>query len=484
MSIRYGLSSLVYVGLAFLLSLSCSSTFAQGPDNLTETFLSSDGLFSFKYPSGWVVSEQDGGMILLTDNEAMLATDNRENMLPDHTLIIILPLGKEFFANAEGNLSQSEILSRLTEDFSTDRATIDTPVEVRIGDYSAVQSFVSEPQVHSLFLVVSIGMDELIFASLSTAPGQIVDFEPVFTSVIETFSYQPGETIDGQVIWQKQNLTDEVGIYRDIAIDLDGSIYIANNKGEVIILSQQGDLQQIVKTTAGRGLRGLAIANNGTIWITDLQNNRVYQIDTTGDILMELNPNAPMVNPNADLLPIVVEIGPEDNILIYAVDSNQIFNTTAYVQVWSQEGIFIESFQIAEGDLLLLQSSRIVLGEDLILFISDNIDYLDMEGNQLKNNLIDDTITSRWLIPPDVALRDDGTILMTGSDSPILLFDRNGNLGGYFGRQQPRSKEEAPFEPGEFRSPIGIAVLPNGDVVVIDTNMTYSQVVRISFGGS
>ena len=92
MNRRPGLDLLVFVTLLFLLSLTPGSAFAQVSEGLNETFLSSDGLFSFKYPSGWAVFEQEGGLIFLTDSEPLLLDDNREPMLSGHVFLSSCPL--------------------------------------------------------------------------------------------------------------------------------------------------------------------------------------------------------------------------------------------------------------------------------------------------------------------------------------------------------------------------------------------------------
>lgn len=73
--------------------------------------------------------------------------------------------------------------------------------------------------------------------------------------------------------------------------------------------------------------------------------------------------------------------------------------------------------------------------------------------------------------------------------SPIYHFAPDGTLLGRFGESQyalgeiDLGQEDFPaFEPGQFFEIRGLAVLSDGDVVVVDNNPSFVQVVRIRFG--
>ena len=68
-----------------------------------------------------------------------------------------------------------------------------------------------------------------------------------------------------------------------------------------------------------------------------------------------------------------------------------------------------------------------------------------------------------------------GTVFKFAEDETLISsygMPQTSNADGVFGE----------FAAGEFFEPVGLAVLSNGDLIVADSNFTYSQIVRLRFG--
>lgn len=72
----------------------------------------------------------------------------------------------------------------------------------------------------------------------------------------------------------------------------------------------------------------------------------------------------------------------------------------------------------------------------------------------------------------------DGTI-----ESAIYKFDADGQLLGQFGTAQQRMDWSAAFEPGDLSFTVALSALPDGQLLISDSNSAYNQLVRVDMTG-
>jgi uncharacterized protein (TIGR03663 family) len=168
--------------------------------------------------------------------------------------------------------------------------------------------------------------------------------------------------------------------------------------------------------------RGIAVANDGTLYIADSGNHRVLHITSNGELLHEWGSGGDFSSQTG------MDVGYFNQPWGLAVDGD------GYVYVADTWNHRIQKFT-AEGSFITAWG--------------------------YFNNLITDPF-GMWG-PRDIVLDQDGFLLVSDTGNKrITIFDTDGHFINQIG--------EAGFLPGQFDEPVGLAISPNtGDLFVADT---------------
>lgn len=165
--------------------------------------------------------------------------------------------------------------------------------------------------------------------------------------------------------------------------------------------------------------RALAIANDGTIYVTDSRNHRVLHLDLEGNTLQE----------------------------------------------W---GTFADGASIPIGDGTFNEPWGIAIGPDGSVYVTDTwnhrIEKFTANGRFIKawGTFGQGETPEAFYGPRGLAVDAQGRVYVTDTGNKrIVVFDADGNFITQFG--------SAGFDPGQFDEPVGVAVDKNGSVYVVDT---------------
>lgn len=483
--------AIAIIMVVVLLSVAPLPSKAQDP--LTETFTTSNGTFSVEYPADWAVVEADDA-ILITNNEAAIQQGPGDGefvallLLPPDLddLLINFGIDSGFGANVVGNL----LISVVESGFDV---TYDSQEFLTIGEKSAVRyDFISTDYDYlSLLLVdaqpqVVIGM--VIFANGNT------DFMPSLNAVAQTMSYAPDPSAapTTEIVWHVQEPisteSDEFGELGGLSVASDDTIYVAGGtRGIFVIDPADGsviDTFDIINpsTDENATIVDVAVGGDDVLWAIDNISGTVYMLDTTegnlGDILLtfegDFEPGSPSqiaFDPNST----------QNNIYLFATTSND-GEFRGEIQVWNGAGELVDQFFTTLDEDVEAGLPRYAANTSMAIGPDGNIYLMDLFGDARVfatdgTRIEDYPFLVRAANTTALYVDDAGDLYFASLNGQIYRFDNDANFVSTFGE---KFGEQGAFEAGLFFAPTGIAVLSDGDVIVIDHNLEYSQIVRIS----
>ncbi|RIK42280.1 MAG: hypothetical protein DCC58_11200 [Chloroflexi bacterium] len=223
----------------------------------------------------------------------------------------------------------------------------------------------------------------------------------------------------------------------------------------------------------GGGPGGIAIGEDGRVYVADTWNHRIQAFSPEGAFLFawgtffdaQDDPNAAALSPGQFYGPrgIVVHDG-----LVYVTDTGN-----ERVQVFTLDGQFVRMFgATGSGDGQLLEPVGIAVTDDGTVLVADShnarIARFTSEGEWLAPWPVQEWLSQRFF-EPYLALGPDGTLYATTSSlGAILALDADGT---------PLLPPVAP----ELRQPFGIAVSLDGRQLLV-TDATVNAVIRVPIG--
>lgn len=182
----------------FLLLVPISSVLAQTPEQL---FTSQDGMFSFKYPTGWLVEtvnadQGPAGMSFVVDN---LPLEGRFENPDGLSIQIYFPQQRAAFAAVGGGTTPVQILNRAKNLMSITPTTPqaqDQIIEFTVNGLPAarltIQYSAAGIDVSMMEVVLDVGNDYLVIANVTSFKGGITTirkYESVVVAIAETIRY-------------------------------------------------------------------------------------------------------------------------------------------------------------------------------------------------------------------------------------------------------------------------------------------------------
>ncbi|MDE3076396.1 MAG: NHL repeat-containing protein, partial [Chloroflexota bacterium] len=257
---------------------------------------------------------------------------------------------------------------------------------------------------------------------------------------------------------------------RGVAVAPDGSLYVAdmdNNRIEKFDVNGKFLLKW---GSTGKGVgefaspSGVALDQHGNLWVTDLWNHRVQEFDRDGKFLLEFGVFAAATgkaSPGGFFGPRGVAISPQGD--VYVTDTGN-----KRVQKYSPQGTLVTMWgQPGTGPGQFGEPIGIAVDQEGNVYVADTwnrrIQKFDANGAfqaQISVGSWPGAQTSYG--EPFLAIEPNGTILATDPlRARVLAFSATGSLQQAWGGSGN--------DPSSLAAPTGIAVEPNGQVLVSDT---------------
>lgn len=192
--------------LAGLLITACSPTpsnTASGTPTLDQTYTSSDGTLTFRYPTGWVTRESEGQIFLGTNAEVLESTSSSAPATPGQfaAAIIVFPTASVAGLGAEAGpldvvSAFAPFLSGASETAGdTTPPVFGNPTAITIGSRRAAR--VEGASGADQALLIALELESGVFAILAggSAPGELTRFEPMLLAIAETMQYSAAAPI-------------------------------------------------------------------------------------------------------------------------------------------------------------------------------------------------------------------------------------------------------------------------------------------------
>lgn len=471
--------------LVLLLSLSVipqigGNLSAQEP--LTQTY-DKDGL-SFQYPDGWQLYELNGIVGFSNDSNFRLGWDVTE--MQDGKILIAI-IGPRLIAAIPtffpSDATIEERIQLLIEQFSTMNEDFQ-PIPVQIGGLQGISYFEGEVEAqHQLIHFVLFGNGGEFMLSARIA-GDYALYEDLLMSILETLHYDSSQTVvRGEVIWQWQQEWEQYhlvkpGFLGDVAIGPAGSIYIADTSA-IRVFSADGSMLPALYPRTIDNVRievsDVAVSQSGVIWVADKPAQKIFYLDEFGSWLELTRRASDQARPDGQL---EIEIGPHNRLYVYSERLNSSNERVGVLQIFEENrAIFSEAILHEDQDTRLSNNPQLSIG-------LEGHFYLHSVGLEMIEFALDGTTVRRFgfdILAQVGAIGPDGSFYLW--NGPVYRYDAELRYLQQFGEKQPLPLSPAadmpPFEAGQFYNVRGMAVAPNGDLIVADINNTYAQVVRI-----
>lgn len=254
----------------------------------------------------------------------------------------------------------------------------------------------------------------------------------------------------------KENLQGELNQPAGVAVDNNGDIYVADTlNSRIVVFDSSGAVRAVFgKQGQGEGELNMPMAlavdsANDKVYVADSSNYRIQVFKISGVFLAAIDLNKNQAKDEQEVRPIGIAVAPGGNIYISDADNN-------YIRGYSPDGkevVKFGGFGSEPGKFCI--PVGLYVDKENRLFVVDMNNYrvqvLDLEGNFLfKLGEAGDT-TGTFAKPKDVCIDEDGFIYVSDSSHLVVqVFDKEGKFVSLIGAEK---------DPGrQFASPFGLAV--------------------------
>ncbi|MBN2055559.1 hypothetical protein JW905_11585, partial [bacterium] len=244
---------------------------------------------------------------------------------------------------------------------------------------------------------------------------------------------------------------------RDIDIDSEGNIYVVDfqnyriqkfdSRGELVLLwGEQGNELKQFKDPCG-----IAVYD-GKVYVADTWNNRIQVFHANGDWLSSFDGGA-----GGFFAPRGITI--DDSGRVYVCDTGN-----GRIQIFNSEGLFIRAIASkGSGDNQLHEPCGITLDAARRIYVADSgnhrVQIFGFDGGLIRSIPIPE-LEGPVQEPYIEFDREDGFYLTIPNSNKVLHYSSDGTRLG----EADKTPEH------NFSSPTGLAMAPNGDIVVMDMN--------------
>lgn len=461
-------------------------------DPLTQSFTNRRGTLTVDYPAEW----QAGNfleMVILTNQAGSVSP--MQPPIPAGVIIVTIgawPLEDE----TSFEDLQAEFLEIQTSEIEeTEQAIVyETSESIEIGDKPAYSLVGANGETASYVLLIDLGNQTFLTVLAATPIGEMDAFLPTIDAIAEATQYNPPpeSVVTGSVIWQQMDSIDYDGEQfaepGKVAIGPDDTVYIADKRrGNIVIMDDAGSLLGFIDPFSDRReIKDLTVAPDGTLFIVR-GDQKVYHVDQSGNILAEWGEGGQESGQFGSYSPIAIEITPNGNLAVFDRNSEPDGTTYERVQIWDTSGNLLNEFRPVHEDGTGFFTSNLAVGPDGSI-------YLESFGGTVSRFSQDGTLIMRDIgvrkLPSTsfgaIAVGPDGFLVVaTAYEGIIYQFDAEGNYLREFGQRWVAPENDdttpTPFAEGEFYLLEGVGVLSNGDIIVVDNNFSYWQIVRFTF---
>lgn len=289
-----------------------------------------------------------------------------------------------------------------------------------------------------------------------------------------------------------------------VAVDADGRVFVADtNNSRVQVFDQNGvflfEFGSSCELSSGNGCEteegfgqfnlpeGIAVDNQSErVFVVDSSNDRVQVFDLAGEFLFAFGESGAESAQFA--LPIGVEVDEEGRIYVADLLNNRI-------QVFDESGGFLSQFgEEGEGDgQFALPVDIAIFGSDL--YVTDNLNHrvqqFDLDGNFIRtwgspcrlstgDGCLDTSGESQFRSPFGIAVDAEGNVyVLDQGNHRVQIFDPAGDFLLQFGSPctifggvdvDAGTGCQSEEGDGQFFRPKGIAIAPNGSIVIVDSD--------------
>lgn len=469
---------------------------------LSLSYVGTDGALTFNYPAGWTVVQVD-------DTQAVILNTMDVAGAPQFTpgMLRALVFAPSLFTSQYGLPIDAPVEDNINAflDFLNQRRPgeydFGAPTVSGGGGLSGVTDSVTEwrsstSSYDAVIWAKQLGDLGTVGIFVAVGPGGMADFEPILQQIFDSIAYAPPPppVVNGAVVWQYQQPVTYAGDLPfgglgGMDVTSDDTLVIADGPNGLQLFSPDGQSVGVIKSPDIVFAFDVAIDADGNYWVTDSAAHQVVQLDPQGNTLQSFGEvgDAPgMFGENTDS-PSLIEVGPDGNLFIYAkflTGNNQ--ETAGFVQIWTTDGQFMGEFSTQPPSLEAFPSPvDMAFRPDggLIMVNAEGVIRVFYETGDVSSQ------TDFRLISAanSLTVGPNGDVYVGALGGTVYHFSADLQYIEQFGNPQPALPtfpSTDPYESGDFTAPTAIGVLSNGDVVVTDTNFTYSQIVRISFGGT
>ena len=278
---------------------------------------------------------------------------------------------------------------------------------------------------------------------------------PVFDREIRTSA-----EVNGELSWP-----------RDVAVASDGSIYVTDSGGNRI---QKFDSDGVFLSKWGGWGQGdgefetpndVAVApEDDSVYVSDSQNHRIQKFNSDGDFLSKWGTEGS--DDRQFQRPLGVAVGPNGNVYVADTSNHRIQKFTpqgAFVKKWGTRG---------SADGQFRSPNDVAVGPNGNVYVADTLNYRIQEFSS------DGVFVSEWggygagdgqfNEPRGIAVADGSVYVVDAQNHRIQKFDPDGVFDSEWGTRGTGD--------GEFEQPLGVEVASDGSVYVADTYNNRIQV--------